>query len=472
MGISVPLVGPDATGSDIALIDPGARRQVTYSELEDRVGVVAAAIQAIAGTRAVVTCEMNRTLADIIWYLGVLAADGVVLLVDPSAPTARKERLYHRFTPHLRPFDPSVGVDVGGDQVTVSGRVQVLGVGELLRPHPDLALMLSTSGSTASPKLVRLSARALASNATAIAAALDLSPQERALASLPLTFSYGLSVLHSHLAAGASVVLTGSSLAQSGFWTSIGDCGCTSIAGVPATYRALVQLRLLNQLGPVKTLTQAGGRLDPGTSDSLREHVRHSGRQLVVMYGQTEATARITVLPPSQIDQRPTSVGRPIQGSLSIVTMPDGDNSGDGEIAYEGQNVMMGYAHAPQDVAAPDQLGSRLLTGDVGRLDVDGYLYVTGRQSRYAKVDGNRLNLDEIEDAVAHLGEFHVVDAGDSLVVVAHQQPDVDRHLLGQVLAGLFNIQARSWTLRRVDQVPMTSSGKVDRTALAELVMP
>ena len=209
----------------------------------------------------------------------MLAAEGVVLLVDPGAPTVRKQQLYQRFTPHLRPFDSQAD----GDRVTVCGRMQVLGAGRLLQPHPDLTLMLSTSGSTASPKLVRLSARALASNAAAIAAALDLGPQERALANLPLTFSYGLSVLHSHLTAGASVVLTGSSLAQSGFWTSIEDCGCTSIAGVPATYRALVQLRLLNRLGPVKTLTQAGGRLDPGTSDALREHARHTGRRLVAM---------------------------------------------------------------------------------------------------------------------------------------------------------------------------------------------
>jgi acyl-CoA synthetase (AMP-forming)/AMP-acid ligase II len=463
MAAAVPLASETADAGNLALIEAETDSAVTYGELAERIGQVASAIGRACGPRALVACELSRTIDDVVWYLGALAGGHVVLLVDPAAPVERKAQLYDRFRPHLRPPFPTDGASL-----LVAGRDQVLGNGPGLQPHPDLFLLLSTSGSTASPKLVRLSRDAVISNAVAIAAALELDAGERAMANLPLSFSYGLSVLHSHLAAGASTVLSQSTIAQRPFWDSLFQHECTSIAGVPATYQALVRLRLLDRLGSVRTLTQAGGRLDLDTAGVLRDHAQSAGRRFVVMYGQTEATARITVLPPSELGGRFGSVGQPIQGSISIVADPQAEDA-TGEICYEGRNVMMGYAERAEDLSAPDGLQSRLLTGDVGRLDADGYLYLTGRRSRIAKVEGYRLNLDEIESALAPIGEFRAVEVEGS-VILAHEPNDVAVGPVDQVLSNTFNLHPRSWKLSQVERLPLTGNGKVDLAALLSMV--
>jgi acyl-CoA synthetase (AMP-forming)/AMP-acid ligase II len=465
MNVNVPFFGGRVDGEDPALIDAGNGQTVNYRELSDRVDEVADSIERTCGQRAVVACEPSRTVDDVVFYLGAAAGGNVVLLVDPDAPSERKRQLYARFRPHLRP----AGVSTGGPKpAVVAGRDYIVNEAAPAT-HPDLALLLSTSGSTASPKLVRLSRGAVTSNAAAIAAALGLGPGERALASLPMAFSYGLSVLNSHLTAGATVVLSTRTVAERALWESVAKYACTSMAGVPATYRILHRLRLFDWLGPIRTLTQAGGRLDDITLNELRAHARSSGRALVVMYGQTEATARITVLPSSEIDARPSSVGTPIQGTIEIIVDCEDEGSTCGEISYEGPNVMMGYASAADDLAKPDQLGSKLSTGDLGRLDEEGYLYIVGRRSRVAKVDGNRLNLDEIEGAIAHLGPFYIVDVEGGLVL-AYEQDEVDVALVREALAELFNVRTRSWEMRRIERTPLTSHGKVDYAALAQTV--
>ncbi|WP_241726960.1 AMP-binding protein, partial [Dietzia sp. SLG310A2-38A2] len=166
--------------------------------------------------------------------------------------------------------------------------------------HPDLALLLSTSGSTGSPKLVRQSRRAVLSNAAAIAEYLRIVPGDRAITTLPPHYCYGLSVIHSHLLVGASVVLNEDSVASPGFWERAGAHGVTTFAAVPHTVELLERVGLdrLDHLTRLRYLTQAGGRLAPEKVRALAERLEARGAELVVMYGQTEATARMGYLPP------------------------------------------------------------------------------------------------------------------------------------------------------------------------------
>lgn len=463
MAVAVPFT-TDATGGDLALTD--AARTMTYGELEDRVGVVAIAIAQRCGPRAIVAIEPSPNVDDVAWYLGAVAGDNVVLLVDPAAPAPRKAELYRRYAPQLRPADDA---DADNTAVTVAGRPCVLSPAPAAAPHPELSLLLSTSGSTASPKVVRLSRSAVTSNAAAIASALGLVRGDRAAANLPLSFSYGLSVLHSHLAAGATVALSDAGIAERAFWDFVAAHRCTSLAGVPSTYRALRSIRLLDKLGSIRTLTQAGGRMDDATADDLRGWVRATHRRLFIMYGQTEATARITVLHTSELDDRSGSVGRPIHGTLAVAPDPDGGGVDVGEILYQGANVMMGYAEGADDLVRGDELGGRLATGDTGHLDGDGYLYVTGRLSRYAKVDGHRLNLDEIEATIAPAGDLRALEVEGSIVLV-HDRRAVDTGLLTKLLSTHFNLRPRSWCARQIDAIPLTGNGKVDLTALRQVV--
>ncbi|MBX5441065.1 MAG: AMP-binding protein [Solirubrobacteraceae bacterium] len=314
--------------------------------------------------------------------------------------------------------------------------------------HPDLRLLLSTSGSTGSPKLVRLTGRNLLANAAAIAEYLGLGPGERAIASLPLPYSYGLSVLHSHLYAGASVAFTPHSIIRREFWDDVRRHEATSFAGVPYAYAMLERIGMRDMdLPSLRTMTQAGGRLDPEVALRYARRVR-----FFVMYGQTEATARISYVPPQRLPEKPGSIGIPVPGGRLTV---DG-----GELVYEGPNVMLGYARTRADLARGDEQGGVLRTGDLGHADDDGFFYVTGRAKRIAKVYGQRINLDEVEAAVD--GPAAAVGGDDRIDVYAEREADA------RALAARFRLPPRAIRVHAVERLPVKPSGKVDYALLAD----
>jgi acyl-CoA synthetase (AMP-forming)/AMP-acid ligase II len=203
-------------------------------------------------------------------------------------------------------------------------------------------------------------------------------------------------------------------------------------------------------LPSLRTMTQAGGRLDPETA------LRYAGRaRFFVMYGQTEATARIAYVPPERLREKAGSIGIPIPGgSLSV--------SADGELVYEGPNVMLGYAESRADLARGDDLGGVLPTGDLGHVDDDGFFFVTGRLKRIAKVFGQRVNLDEVEAAVD--GPAGAVAADDHIDVFAERASGAD----ARALARRFRLPPRALRVHEIERLPVKASGKVDYAALAD----
>ena len=307
-------------------------------------------------------------------------------------------------------WDPDITIAVDG---TVRVHREFAG-----RPlHPDLALLLSTSGSTGSPRLVRLSWENLRSNAEAIAEYLAVRPTDRAVTSLPLHYCYGLSVVHSHLLAGACVVLTDLSVADACFWDLARDTGTTTLAGVPHSFELLDRIGFAAMdLPDLRTVTQAGGRLDPDRVTALATLGRARGWDLFVMYGQTEATARMTYLPPDLAAEHPGTVGVPVPGGhVDLV---------DGEVVYSGPNVMLGYASEPGDLAL-GRTTDRLHTGDLGRWTDAGLLEITGRRSRVAKVLGHRVDLEHVERSLRAEGcDVRCVDGGPGLVLCTAGAPE------------------------------------------------
>jgi acyl-coenzyme A synthetase/AMP-(fatty) acid ligase len=283
--------------------------------------------------------------------------------------------------------------------------------------HVPAQVLLPTSGSTGSPKMFRLPPSALAATASAVSADLEIGATYIAPTTLPLHYSYGLSVLNSHLYAGATIVLTNNSVVTREFWRDFDQAACTSFAGVPYTYSMLRRLRFSPSDHPsLHTMTQAGGRL----SNELRHHfhglMSAAGGRFIVMYGQTEATARLAVLAHDDLPGRHEAAGRAISGGRFAIAGPTGETSDadvEGEVIYYGPNVMHGYAENTTDLAAPDQLYGRLETGDRGRLDPDGYLWLTGRDKRIAKVFGTRMSLDDIEAQIAARGHVGAAVSGD-----------------------------------------------------------
>jgi acyl-CoA synthetase (AMP-forming)/AMP-acid ligase II len=379
--------------------------------------------------RELVLVRTRADAASAIAYLSAARAGHAVILLeadaDPSAVIAA--------------YDPRYVIT--GDQVEVREDAAPADL------HPDLRVLLSTSGSTGSPKLVRLTERNVRANAASIAEYLQLDAGERAIQSLPLSYSYGLSVLNSHLHAGASVAFTPHSVIRPEFWADFRRYEATSFAGVPYAYAMLERIGMRDMALPtLQTMTQAGGRLDPEVAKRFAAH-----RRFFVMYGQTEATARIAYVPPERLADKPGSIGIAIPGGELSVE--------DGELVYRGPNVMMGYASQRADLARGDELGGVLHTGDLGYVDDDGFFFVTGRAKRIAKVYGQRINLDEIEAAID--GPAGAIAGDDRIDVFAERGADA------RALAAHFRLPPRALAVHEIERLPLKSSGKIDYTALS-----
>jgi AMP-binding enzyme len=336
--------------------------------------------------------------------------------------------------------------------------------------HPDLALLLSTSGSTGSPKLVRLSAEGVGSNAIAIAEALGLRPDDRTITSLPLHYCYGLSVLNSHLSVGASVVLTRDSVVTDEFWASARRHAVTTLAAVPYTFDVLDRYGSPGELVPaLRLVTQAGGRL---SADRVRHYAAigaQQGWQLAVMYGQTEATARMTVLDPAQTLAKPECVGLPISGGrVRVRALPDRPDlpPGIGELVYAGPNVMMGYAQRQGDLARGPEC-RYLATGDLARIDASGNVHILGRVSRSAKVAGLRIDLDRVEGRLAESGlsALCAQPADRDHLVLLTTCPDLDQVLREAV--EVTRLPSHYLTTVHCAALPLLGNGKPDYAAVA-----
>ncbi len=336
--------------------------------------------------------------------------------------------------------------------------------------HPDLRLLLSTSGSTGSPKLVRLSAANLDANAAAIAAYLGLTHDDVALTTLPLDYCYGLSVLHSHLAVGASVVLDDRSVTDPGLWAGARAHGVTSFAGVPYTFDLLGSVGWPD-LPTLRQVTQAGGRMAPERVCALAEQGAGEGWDLVVMYGQTEATARMAYLPPHLARTHPHTVGVAIPGGSFRLEPVAGAGPDVGELVYTGPNVMMGYAESPGDLRRGADT-TELRTGDLARIS-DGLVEIVGRRSRFAKLFGQRIDLDRVQTLLA-LGGYDAACAeaadAEQLVLAVPGAPDPEA--LAEVAAAVTadtGLPPHAIRAVAVDALPRLANGKTDHAAVSRL---
>ena len=412
----------------------------------------------------------DNSVASVAAYLAALRSRQAVMLVNNSTDVSLKRRLCEVYSPEIiASTDPSFGPSADGQSTEIGGLGVTVCPRESFPPiFPETALLLSTSGTTGSPKLVRLSSRNLQSNAEASPNYLETTRQDRAITTLPISYSYGLSVLNSHLAAGASVVCTNSSLVTKEFWQAFTSLGCTSFAGVPFSYAMLERLRFERMALPsLRTMTQAGGRLAPEKIKLFSELGNQKNFRFFVMYGQTEATARISYVPWEGADRKIGSIGIAIPGG-SLRVMNDGVETSapnsEGELVYRGPNVMLGYAESREDLAKGDELGGELRTGDLGFRDEDGYFYVTGRLKRFIKIVGLRLNLDEIEKMLESALGRPVACAGEDerLDVWVESESENDAVTAQKHVVSLYGLHHTTVKVRCTAALPLNQSGKLD----------
>jgi acyl-CoA synthetase (AMP-forming)/AMP-acid ligase II len=440
---------------------------LSYGELAGLVGESERVLR--HDRKALVLCAGDRDLPTLLAYLAALRLGHAVAFLPAS------NEILSAYQPEFVVPAPGSGTGLA-DLGYRPAAEPIAGTTVFQRSSPpageiyiDMALLLGTSGSTGSPKTVRLSYSGLAGNTAAVIRALGITAAERAPTTLPITHAYGLSVLNTHLLAGAGVVLGH----RSPTWDHLVRSGATSFAAVPTTYAAFGPAHV-NLLGrsKIRTMTQSGARLgDDLTMRLVRMMDQRDGR-FFVMYGQTEATSRIARLDPADLPCRLGSVGTAVPGgTITIRPAPVHARAvpGEGAVHYRGPGVMLGYATRRADLCRGAEVDV-LDTGDLGYLR-GGYLYLTGRTKRIVKVLGVRTSLDDLERVVERPGHpaavicgtddvVHLVGAGDAAV---HEQ---QRRQLVESLG----VPSRHVVFRHVDRLPRTPGGKVDYQALATVM--
>lgn len=456
--------------AEIALIAEDGGR-LTYGNLEAEVERFASALQ----DRGVIFCLSNNEIPSLLCYLASVESSVVPLLLPGKISKGQLSGLLAAYHPQYLFHNRGDLADIAGDVILSHGDYALyrLAAGFDYALHPDLALLLTTSGSTGSRKLVRLSKRNLVSNADAIIDYLAIGESERAITTLPMHYSYGLSVINSHLRAGATVVLTDRSILERGFWELLRREEATSFAGVPYTYEMLLKLGIERLKMPsVKTLTQAGGRLAPEKIRRVAEVCAGKGIRFFPMYGQTEATARIAYLPWQDVLDKAGSIGRPIPGGTLWLEDAEGiritSPGCPGELIYAGQNVCLGYATSCHDLAAGDHNHGRLRTGDLAVMDDDGGFSLVGRLSRFVKVFGNRISLDEIEAILSELKLNSAVIGSDDHIHV-YLEGDASAIDVRSQLASTLAINSSAISTQCIQVLPRLENGKIDYLSLSAL---
>ncbi|MFJ4013670.1 AMP-binding protein [Streptomyces sp. NPDC090026] len=455
---NVPFAGDLARHGDRTAVIT-ADGLVTYRELAARVKATA---RRLGPARRLVLVAGANTLDALVSHLAALSAGHPVLLVPGDHPEAVRAL--------VEAYDPDVVAGPGDDGQWVLDERRRVSAHQL---HPDLALLLSTSGSTGSPKLVRLSHGNLQANAESIAGYLGIRDTDRAATTLPLHYCYGLSVVHSHLLRGAAVILTGLSVADSCFWDLFRSARGTTFAAVPYTFDLLDRVGFAAMdLPHLRYVTQAGGRLAP---DRVRHYAalgRAAGWELFAMYGQTEATARMAYLPPEFAESHPGAVGVAIPGgAFRLRSLPDWPGEDTGELVYTGPNVMLGYAHTPDDLALGRTV-EELFTGDIARRTPEGMYEIVGRRSRFAKILGLRIDPARVESMLARHGVTALCAGDDAALTVATVAAEGEARRIRTLVRGECGLPARAVRVHVLADLPRLPTGKPDYQAVRELGRP
>lgn len=441
--------GPERA-SEICGIDIAANQSLTYGALQER---VERRKKDLPGDKALIFLDADNSFRFIIDYLACLQMNHAVFLVPKANETtlAAQREIYR----------PGFALKSNGQIEQYEDSVSDI--------HPELAVLLSTSGSTGSPKLVKLSYRNLQSNAEAICAYLELTSSDRALCHLSPSYSYGLSILNSHLLCGGSLAITARTFAEPEFWQDLQTSQATSFAGVPLTFETITNRSFPKADYPhLRYVTQAGGKLSPALVAQMTRNFSAEGVSFFVMYGQTEASPRISYLPPDLAPENANTIGKPVPGGTLELLDPDGHliDTPDtpGELVYRGPNVMMGYAQHSDDLSKGYELDA-LHTGDIAVRQSNGLYAIVGRISRFVKMFGLRISLDDIQTYLKEIEPNCVVTGTDSQIIVA--TTDAEK-LDVQDVASSFGLPPRCFRLMPYEQVPRLANGKPNFAGILE----
>ena len=331
--------------------------------------------------------------------------------------------------------------------------------------HADLSHLLPTSGSTGSPKLVRHCYENIEAAGLNIATFFELKTSDRPLMVLPLYYTMGLSMVFSHLKAGATILITGRNMTDPVFWKFLKEERSTSFTGVPYSYQILNLMRFFRMdLPDLELLTQGGGKMERSLNLKFAEYCREHGKRWIATYGQSECTARMAYLPARWAVEKAGSIGIAVpNGELSLI---DAEGNAittphtEGEMCYRGKNVTMGYATGPDDLLKGDERHGFIRTGDLAYFDEDGCYYIVGRMGRFLKLFGMRVGLDECEQIIATDCQTESACVGTDEKMIVYITDATKSQTVKDALVEKTHIVATSFEIRVITEIPKNEAGK------------
>lgn len=458
-------------GNLVALLDEYGN-SITYEELD----VETEALRACIGKKCLVLLLCTNSIGSVLGYTAFINNRIVPVMLNAHMERKLLDNLINLYKPGFIWCPKSVEKSFGQTESVFEAYDYALLKTDFELNYPiydDLALLLTTSGSTGSPKFVRQSYDNIKANTESIVEYLKLNENERPITTLPMNYTYGLSIINTHLYVGATILLTDKGLMQKEFWNFFKEAKATSFGGVPYTYEMLSKLRFFRMdLPSLKTMTQAGGKLSPELHEKFAEFAAETGRNFVVMYGQCEATARMGYLPPEKAVAKKGSMGIAIPGgSFSLIDVDEKEIKEPrvtGELVYRGKNVTLGYAECVEDLAKGDERHGVLVTGDMAQFDEDGYYYIVGRKKRFLKVFGNRVNLDEMDRLIKDEFEIEVACGGvdDKMYIFVTNADSCEK--VKKFAAQKTGLNPTAFKTVVIDEIPKNDAGKVLYTKLSE----
>lgn len=450
----------DSSGAVAAIQSDG--QTLTYADLAREADSLASVI----GKRTLVFLLCSNSLESLVGYVGFLRNDIVPVLLDSKLNFEMLSHLLKTYEPAYVWLPSSEKGQVLGTSIHTYGSYELVKTGYDVDMdlYPELALLLTTSGSTGSPKLVRQSYKNIKANTESICEYLEISSSDRPITTLPMSYTYGLSIINSHLHKGATVLLTEFSFMQKEFWSFLKTQKATTFGGVPYSYQILKRLRLFSMdLPSLRYLTQAGGKLSYELSLEMATKCKEKGMKFIVMYGQTEATARMSYMPHEHAIDKCGSMGVAIPGGAFWLQDSDGSiiEKADtvGELVYRGDNVTLGYAESKKDLALGDERKGVLVTGDMAVRDSDGFYSIVGRKKRFVKIFGSRVNLDETERLLLDKGYTCACCGVDDRMSVYTENQGKEEEI-HKLISTLLNLNRTAFVIRYIPSIPKNEAGK------------
>lgn len=452
----------------IAILDDSGC-ELSYGALAE----MADAVKNVLAERELVFVLSSNKAGSLAGFLSLYDNKDVCLLISSHIDRGLLDALFTTYHPSYMWMPNEMVEEFGYEAVYTAYDFTLCKTGQKApEMNPDLSMLMTTSGTTGSPKLVRHKYGNIESNAKNVAEVFGWTPGDRGIIDLPMQYTMGLNVILSHLYAGATVLLMEANLLSPLYWKFIKEQKGTNFTGVPYSYEILSKLRFQRMDLPfLNTMAEGGGKLSDAQFETFAKFAEEKGKRFFATFGTTETSARLAYLPPKDATTHIGSIGTAIpEGKLSLVdengneiTTPDTE----GELRYDGPNVTMGYGTCVEDLLKGDEFCGTYYTGDIAKMDADGYFYIVGRKKRFLKLFGLRVSLDQSEKIIKETFNIECACTGDDNQMRIYITEDSLKDDVKKLIAEKTGLIAKSFEVKVISEIPRFESGKINYKVLA-----